>query len=51
MILNAGARAYYLRYVLHDWIDAQCVQMLKGIAAAMTPESVILVDEMVLPNT
>ncbi|KAK6065517.1 O-methyltransferase [Seiridium cupressi] len=43
-----GARAYYLRNVLHDWPDSQCVEILINIKAGMTEESVILIDETVL---
>ncbi|KAI0192155.1 S-adenosyl-L-methionine-dependent methyltransferase [Astrocystis sublimbata] len=45
-----GARAYYLRNVLHDFPDAECVKMLESIKAGMTEESVILIDEMALPE-
>ncbi|KAI1778506.1 S-adenosyl-L-methionine-dependent methyltransferase [Hypoxylon cercidicola] len=43
-----GARAYYLRNILHDWPHAQCVEILLSIKASMTEESVILIDEIVL---
>ncbi|KAE8152671.1 S-adenosyl-L-methionine-dependent methyltransferase [Aspergillus avenaceus] len=46
-----GARFYYLRRILHDWLDAQCIQILNNLAAAMTSGSQILVDEMVVPET
>ena len=45
-----GARAYYMRNVLHDLHGTKCVQILHQIKSAMTEESVILIDEMVLPN-
>ncbi|KAI1108129.1 S-adenosyl-L-methionine-dependent methyltransferase [Nemania sp. NC0429] len=45
-----GARAYYLRNVLHDWPDAACVEILRNIRPAMAPGSRILVDEMILPE-
>ncbi|KAI0409172.1 S-adenosyl-L-methionine-dependent methyltransferase [Xylaria palmicola] len=45
-----GARAYYLRNVLHDWPDHKCVEILRNIRPAMTAESRILVDEMILPK-
>ncbi|KAF2965716.1 hypothetical protein GQX73_g7861 [Xylaria multiplex] len=45
-----GARVYYLRNVLHDWPDDKCVEILQNIKPAMTPESRILVDEMILPE-
>ncbi|KAL9015591.1 MAG: hypothetical protein Q9185_007021 [Variospora sp. 1 TL-2023] len=47
----AGARAYYLRNVLHDWPLTQCVSILKNIAAAMTPGySKVLLNELVMPD-
>ncbi|KAI0389948.1 S-adenosyl-L-methionine-dependent methyltransferase [Xylariaceae sp. FL0594] len=45
-----GARAYYLRNILHDWPDDKCVEILTNIKSAMTAESRILIDEMVLPE-
>ncbi|KAK5633374.1 hypothetical protein RRF57_009088 [Xylaria bambusicola] len=45
-----GARAYYLRNILHDWPDHKCIQILENIKSAMTKDSRILIDEMVLPE-
>ncbi|KAF2236733.1 S-adenosyl-L-methionine-dependent methyltransferase [Viridothelium virens] len=45
-----GARAYYMRGILHDWGDAQCVEIIRQIIPAMSTNSVLLVDEMVLPE-
>ncbi|KAI4252588.1 MAG: hypothetical protein LQ352_004209 [Teloschistes flavicans] len=45
------AKYYYLRTVLHDWSDEKCEAILCNLIAAMGPDSVILIDEMVLPNT
>lgn len=46
-----GAKAYYLRNIMHDWPDDRCVKILKHLKDAMAEESMILVDEMVLPDT
>lgn len=46
-----GAKFYYLRHVLHDWPDDDCIRILKNIIPAMGPESLILLDEVVLPET
>lgn len=46
-----GAKAYYLRNIMHDWPDAKCVDILKQLRNAMSADSVILIDEMVLPDT
>ncbi|KAL8939062.1 MAG: hypothetical protein Q9216_003569 [Gyalolechia sp. 2 TL-2023] len=45
-----GAKVYYLRNVLHDWPDAKAELILKNTIDAMDKESVILVDEKILPN-
>jgi hypothetical protein len=46
-----GAKAYYLRNTLHDWPDKQASIILASIKDAMDPESLLLVDENVLPET
>ncbi|KAF2093148.1 S-adenosyl-L-methionine-dependent methyltransferase [Rhizodiscina lignyota] len=44
-----GARAYFLRLVLHDWPDSQCNAILSHLRDAMTPGySKILINENVL---
>lgn len=48
--MSVGAKFYYLRAVLHDWPDDKCREILKNIIPAMGPDSVILLDEMILPN-
>ncbi|KAL9593087.1 MAG: hypothetical protein Q9219_007682 [cf. Caloplaca sp. 3 TL-2023] len=45
-----GARIYFLRHVLHDWPDDKAEAILKRIVEAMDSESVLLIDEKVLPN-
>lgn len=47
-----GAKYYYMRNILHDYPDDKCVDILHNLKDAMSghPESVILIDEMVLPN-
>ena len=37
--------------ILHDWPDDKCRLILRNIISAMGPDSAILVDEMVLPDT
>jgi demethylsterigmatocystin 6-O-methyltransferase len=37
-----------MRNVLHDWPDHKCVEILGNIKAAMTADSRILIDEMVV---
>jgi len=50
-LTEPGAKFYYLRAVLHDWPDAKCQEILRNILPAMAEDSVILIDEMVLPET
>lgn len=46
-----GARFYYMRNVLHDHPDDKCQIILKQTMSAMENDSVILIDEMALPDT
>jgi hypothetical protein len=46
-----GAKAYYLRTVLHDWPDKQAVEILSRLRKSMSPESMVLIHEMALPET
>ncbi|ROW14848.1 hypothetical protein VPNG_03827 [Cytospora leucostoma] len=45
-----GARFCYLRSVLHDWPDDECVAILRRLRAAFGPQSQVLIDDMVLPD-
>lgn len=45
-----GAKFYYLRHILHDWSDEDCVRILENIVPAMGPESKVVIDEVVLPD-
>ena len=36
--------------MLHDWEDDACIAILKQLVPALGPESVILLDGLVLPN-
>ncbi len=45
-----GARVYYMRNIMHDYPDNMCIKLLKNTIAAMNRDSVILIDDMVLPN-
>lgn len=40
-----------MRNILHMWTDDQCRTILNHIKSAMSKDSVILIDEMVLPDT
>ncbi|MGY1772352.1 methyltransferase [Blastococcus sp. SYSU D00813] len=46
----AGADAYLLSRVLHDWDDADALGVLRSCRAAMRPDSLLLVVEAVVPE-
>ncbi len=46
-----GARAYYLRAVLHDWPDKQSLQILGRVKDAMAKDSILLINEVLLPDS
>lgn len=43
-----GAKIYYMRSVLHNYPDDRCVVILKHLRPAMTSDSVLIIDGMVL---
>lgn len=46
-----GARAYFLRDIMHNWSDAKCKSILQNVAAAMDKDfSTLLIDQYVLPS-
>ncbi|TKA77206.1 hypothetical protein B0A55_02578 [Friedmanniomyces simplex] len=47
--LFIGAKAYYLMNVLHDYPDEKCVTVLQRLRQACAADSLVLIDEMVLP--
>lgn len=44
----ADGDMYLLRYVLHDWDDDTCIQILRRCREAMAPRARVVVQEMVL---
>ncbi len=46
----AGADAYVLKSILHDWEDPEAVHILRRCSAAMNRGSTVLVVERVLPE-
>ena len=44
------AKIYYLRNIIHDYPEEKAIVILKNTMAAMAPDSVILIDDMVVPN-
>ena len=47
---SQGAKFYYFKSVIHNWSNEKVREILQNIIPAMGPESVILLDEMVLPD-
>jgi hypothetical protein len=45
----AGADAYMMRHVLHDWEDEDAISILRNCREAMSPTSKVLVVESVIP--
>jgi 2-polyprenyl-3-methyl-5-hydroxy-6-metoxy-1,4-benzoquinol methylase len=43
-----AADVYLLKSILHDWPDDRCVEILRTCAAALNPDGVVLVVELVL---
>ncbi|BET96214.1 methyltransferase [Xenorhabdus taiwanensis] len=41
---------YLLKYIMHDWSDEQCIQILRNCRQAMSPDGRILVMDPVIPN-
>jgi len=45
----AGADAYILRHIIHDWDEEKCLTILRNCHRAMLPASKLLVIESVIP--
>lgn len=45
-----GAKVYYMRTVLHDWNDDKAVVILRQLRDAMAEDSVVVLDEIVVPD-
>ena len=46
----AGADAYILSHIIHDWGEEQCLTILGHVRKAMNPAGRLLIVEMVLPS-
>lgn len=46
----AGADAYILSHIIHDWNEQQCLTILGNCRRAMNPHGRVLLVEMVLPG-
>lgn len=47
---SAGADAYILKRILHDWSDQDCCNILQTVKAAMKPDSKLYVIDAIVPE-
>jgi O-methyltransferase domain/Dimerisation domain len=45
-----GADAYAMRWIVHDWPDAECLVILTNIRKAMKPDSRLILIEEIIPE-
>ncbi|ORX89365.1 S-adenosyl-L-methionine-dependent methyltransferase [Basidiobolus meristosporus CBS 931.73] len=43
-----GADVYFMRWILHDWTDEQSIQILKCVRAAIPPNGLLLIADIVM---
>ena len=48
--IPSGSDLYMLSHIIHDWSEAQCLSILANCHRAMSPDSRLLIIEMVLPE-
>jgi len=48
--VSAGADAYVLKFILHDWTDEQCARILRNCRQAMPGGGRLLIVEHVIPE-
>jgi hypothetical protein len=46
----AGADAYIMRWIIHDWPDAECVSIMTNIREAMKTDSRLILIEEIIPD-
>ncbi|KDQ12506.1 hypothetical protein BOTBODRAFT_134671 [Botryobasidium botryosum FD-172 SS1] len=46
-----GAAVYFMRYIIHDWEDDRCVDILSAIRPCLGPDSCILIADQVMNTT
>ncbi|KAF2108278.1 O-methyltransferase [Lophiotrema nucula] len=47
----SGARIYYMKFIMHDWNDERCLQILTNVTAAMTKGySFLVVEDFIIPD-
>lgn len=45
-----GADVYFMRWILHNWSDKYCLQILRNLAPALKKGSRVVLYEFLLPN-
>ncbi|EAU82335.1 hypothetical protein CC1G_06645 [Coprinopsis cinerea okayama7 len=45
-----GCDIYYLKNIIHDWPNDDCVKILKGVRQAMAPHSRVLIHEFIIQH-
>ena len=45
-----GADAYFMKHILHDWSDADCLRILANCRKAMSDRAKVLVCEKIVPS-
>jgi hypothetical protein len=49
--IPAGANTYIMRWIIHDWADAESIAILSNIRKTMKPESHLVLIEELIPET
>jgi len=49
--VNKGAHIYYMRNILHDYPDDKAITVIRNNVSAMSADSLLIIDEMIIPNT
>lgn len=47
----SGVDAYTMRWIIHDWADAESIAILSNIRKAMKPDSRVVLIEEIIPET
>lgn len=50
LIVFLGAKYYHLGWILHNWNDEKSKEILRQIKSAMNAQSILLINDMVLPE-
>jgi hypothetical protein len=48
--IPGGADGYFMKHILHDWGDVECVQILTACRRAMGPDARLLICERIVPT-